>query len=917
MISWTRPTGAAKFEVHIDDDPGFGSPELSLTTVNTSAVPTKLLRAGEQNVRVRAFDKAGTAGPWSETSFFIADFAPPSPVSPASGETLEQPDNPPLLSWTPVAGATSYVVEVDREDDFVGVDSFKTETTTLLYPKALTATQTPYFWRVKAIKASGIESAFSEAASFKVTPLPTPTPVDTGADVQDVVMDWEPVPGAKWYQVRVALDQDFNTIIDTQTKVLGTRYSPAVTYDNNQYFWQVRPVDLNGQAPEWPLEAQTFRRSWPDAPTLVHPSNGASTSSGLFYEWTPVPHATQYQIQFSTDANFSTSKLCQTAGTTYTPFAYATDEARGTGVIRIPHEECYPKEPGTTYYWRVRALDLPFKTPGVEGIYSETRSFTWADPGVVVPDAAPTSPVTGQSIALTGTGFAAGQQCTDRSPSICGDVPSTPVFRWDAVPGANEYRIYLAEDSEFTQLLEPVAKIASTSNTIWAPTMASEKSAFPDSEAGGSYYWMVRACARTSRTVVKCGPSPISIPGMATGQFRKVSPSVQVDSTVVTGASEVTFNWADYLATNQTTAWRGAKSNQAAKQYRIQVADNPSFTSPLTNATVDQTTYTAPDKLYPEGNLYWRVQAIDADNNALTWSPVQTFQKSTAAVQLTSPGDGESISGLDAFRWEAQAFAGSYDIEIYKENDTAFSSVNRVVSAKATQSAFTWDRQLPASNVPYVWRVRRADASGNKGPWSRTGSFRVTGSAPELLSPSDKVDVKADGARFSWAPVGAASSYELEIRSTSGTRNWATISTPALGWANDKVIPDGSWQWRVTARNARRNPIGTSGWRTFYTDGNAPKVASVTPRSVAKAKNSFKATFNEPVNGVSKKSMKLYVKGSKKALKAKVKYKGVTATLKPAKKLKKGKTYTVKLSSAIKDRKGNRLTPYSWSVRVY
>ena len=68
--------------------------------------------------------------------------------------------------------------------------------------------------------------------------------------------------------------------------------------------------------------------------------------------------------------------------------------------------------------------------------------------------------------------------------------------------------------------------------------------------------------------------------------------------------------------------------NQSAKTYRIQVDNEPSFQAPLLdNQVVDQTTYTAFDRLYPEGTLYWRVQAMDEEDNGLTWSTTQALPR--------------------------------------------------------------------------------------------------------------------------------------------------------------------------------------------------------------------------------------------------------------------------------------------------
>ena len=41
--------------------------------------------------------------------------------------------------------------------------------------------------------------------------------------------------------------------------------------------------------------------------------------------------------------------------------------------------------------------------------------------------------------------------------------------------------------------------------------------------------------------------------------------------------------------------------------------------------------------IYPEGTLTWRVQAVDSDDNGLTWSSVETVTKASPRIVPTSP----------------------------------------------------------------------------------------------------------------------------------------------------------------------------------------------------------------------------------------------------------------------------------------
>ena len=206
---------------------------------------------------------------------------------------------------------------------------------------------------------------------------------------------------------------------------------------------------------------------------------------------------------------------------------------------------------------------------------------------------------------------------------------------------------------------------ANTMLTLESKTSANSSTAdvlatLPDSSAGQAYHWYVRACGPTPSGNA-CGPMPVSSPfTLGTKAFRKISPPVTGLSASSGAGTEVTFSWNDYLATNLATSWNGESGNQSARGYRIQVDNEPSFQAPLLdNQVVDQTTYTAIDRLYPEGTLYWRVQAIDTEEHGLTWSAPQSLTKASPTVPLTAPADGAVVTGTTPFRWEPQAFAAS------------------------------------------------------------------------------------------------------------------------------------------------------------------------------------------------------------------------------------------------------------------
>ncbi len=1058
VLSWDHVAGAVRYELQVDDDPGFGSPELipsaTVSTVNNTYVPTANLPSGNKYWRVRARNAANEDSPWSIAQFGNPSVAVPQPASPPNNTTLSQPSQPPLLTWSASPGATKYIVEVDGDSDFVGATPIETASTSLVWPNALpagtAANPADYFWRVTASKGSGLNSQPSPASRFIIGPLAAPTitspPSDPNFELQDVVMDWEPVPGAKSYDVEVALNQDFTTIVESMTGITGTRYSPIVTYDNDQYYWRVRARDLDDQPTPWTASLYDYNRTWPAQPQAVFPAAlGIETvTSPIYFEWTSVPHASEYEIQLSTTPGFTeaTTNSCRTAGTTYTPGMFAINTTGIPSTFRY-EEDCEPT-PGTVNYWKVRPLDRPFAKvgggdiPGVQGIFSDVQSFLWnpvqisgmspADgatvdnasfswnpaPGaesytVVVQNgtgsevdrsktfatsytvdgntalpasgnpyswalyattadginslrytrsfnvsgttpAAPADPadylkpITGTLAdgpyetvpALTWEtlpgaaryrvnigyamdsgqiwfGHAGGQDLLDQpmpysAMTDIGDrlmlpgtydwqvsaynaagsllasgpegrftiadiastsqhalaiggreldpnnpaaktpcnplsgpcvVPTTPVLKWKAQPYTSYYMVYVSRDASFTNLLEPSNAIPATTNSMYAPALDNRFWTYPDTEAGEALYWFIRPC----RKVNNCADSPVSTNGRAQHSFTKTSPKVDGLTSTSPTNSEITFSWNDYNETNRSTQWAqtGEDRPQSAMQYRIQVDDVESFgTGPalVDERIVDQATYTAFDRLYPEGTLYWRVQAIDSTgdytgNGRLSWSETKTFTKASPRVELISPVNGATVSGTAALRWKAQAFAGSYKVEVYKNNDTTFSQVNRVVQATVRTAAYAPPAPLPVTSEPYVWRVQRIDTKGNPGPWSWAGNvdpagnpvgrFTVGSGLMEITSPAPDGVQPPNGPVLTWRDLPGAVKYNVEVNAPGGGLA-ATAQTVATAFATTTNFTTGTYPWKVTALDASNNPLG-SVQSTFVVDARLMATA--------------------------------------------------------------------------------------------
>lgn len=902
VLTWGRSAGATGYQVQIDNDSAFGSPEYSETTRNSRFVPSRNLARGTQNWRVRA-ERDGQYSPWAVGSFGVSPVGVPVPTAPANGSVLPQPDQPPLLRWTSSRGAVSYTVEVDGDADFIGARSYSTRTTSLALPEALPAGD--YFWRVTASLDGGFNSLPSPTSGFVLGTLASPRltyPVDDiNQAVEDVVFDWQPVPGAVTYDLQVATDSTFNNFAYRAENLYGSRYSPPVTLFNDQFWWRVRAVDLAGQPTAWSTARFSFQRNWLDTPDPVWPLGATSVADGsvvpsdsskTYFQWTPVQHASRYQLAVATDRNFSQNvSTCTTSATTFAPRS-------GT--------DC-SFSPGTVFYWKVRPLDDPYGG-GLPGIFSVTQKVTWAGVGPIgAPPATSDTPVTGLRAGMTGVGATSTASC---GAQVCGALSATPVLSWDRMSGATHYLVYVANDSNFTTTPLSTTPIFTT-NTVLALRDGDAKRALPESEAGKPYFWFVRPCWSSPVEGSPCGVDPVSNndPTLTWHSFVKASPPVSNLVSSDPSASDITFSWQDYIDTNATQSSYGQPGQQAAQNYRLQVDNEPSFSEPLVDAAVvDQTTYTAGDRLYPEGRLYWRVQAIDSQDNGLTWSSPAQLVKSSPAPTLVSPIGGAPVAGTSPLQWQPQPYARGYEIEVYRNADTAFSPSNRVIGTTVANPAYTPTEPLPVSSTPYVWRVRRIDSRGNQGPWA-SASFVSLGSAPELLAPSPGANQPWNGAYFEWTDVPGAASYQYSLRAGTSISTWTTVGTAVA----PSDLATGSYVWQVSALDASGRTLGTSAERTMWVDADAPHVSKVGPAKL-KPKSSLKITFSEPVTGASKKTVKLLranARGKYKlAVKAKVKStkKGRVLLVDPKGRLKRGASYQLVFTTKkVKDRAGNNL----------
>ncbi len=169
-------------------------------------------------------------------------------------------------------------------------------------------------------------------------------------------------------------------------------------------------------------------------------------------------------------------------------------------------------------------------------------------------------------------------------PPKAGVMVERPAFEWAAVGGVSHYRLQLARDAAFTELVIDEAQLTSTR---YEASSALEL---------GDWYWRVLAVDPAE------GAGPFS----DAQQFRRLPPAPQASTEV--SDKELTLSWPAGLP---------------GERYQLQIADEESFATPL--HTIDSAEPFARVPRPPGGTYYLRVRSIYPDGFEAPFDRPQTI----------------------------------------------------------------------------------------------------------------------------------------------------------------------------------------------------------------------------------------------------------------------------------------------------
>lgn len=472
---WLPISGAAMYNFEISTDPSFSNVVYTDKTIKAQHTPIKRLPNNLYYWRVTPIDNQNHFGmPSAVRSFNFAWDIAPQLLSPAADADLAFV---PSFAWTAVEAARKYELQISSNPNDFSLASFYQTTNTEYTPEKALSNDADYFWRVKAIDYENASSPWSEVRRFRAKwnfQTQLLAPVNSTIAQGNPFFSWTTIPGAERYQVRVDESSSFDKpLMNKQfynvTTAAIVEIEETTIYPAQDYFWQVRGIDTQGNYTPW-SDSHTFRYSFrniganpvyplpyytPDTANLpVHSErtiawplfvwDSALMFTALDYSW--AVGAAYYELAVSSDPNFQSIQ-----------FQIETTGPAAAPTLSHPFTNL---QDGTLYYWRVRAYTAAGDRLGVDHVW-QTRIDRQ------IPQLPPSTAITP---IYPRDGFET--------------IISPPLLGWLPVTGANNYRVQVSSDPNFNIIVDE----AEPQFVNYAPGQGRRTLL-----SNGAYWWRVRA----------------------------------------------------------------------------------------------------------------------------------------------------------------------------------------------------------------------------------------------------------------------------------------------------------------------------------------------------------------------------------------------------------------------------------------
>ena len=550
------------------------------------------------------------------------------------------------------------------------------------------------------------------------------------------------------------------------------------------------------------------------APTVT---GGNDAQGRPTLKWKVVSGAAKYEVYRARSRSGDYIKYATVTGTSYTNTSYI--------------------ENGTTYYYKVRALDAN----GTAGAWSSVVSVTYKQ--------------------------------TLTAPAVTGgnDAQGRPTLKWNAVTGAAKYEVYRARSKDGDYIKYSTVTGTSYTNTSYI-------------ESGNTYYYKVRAldangtAGAWSSVVSVTYKQTLPAPTVTGGNDAQGRPTLKWNA--VTGAAKyevyrarskdgdyikystvtgTSYTNISYIENGNTYYYKvralksdgtaGAWSSVVSVTYK-QTLSAPTVTggndaqgrptlkwNAVTGAakyevyrarslngdyikysTVTGTSYTNTSYIENGNTYYYKVRALKSDGTAGAWSSIVavTYKQTLSAPAVTGGNDSQ---GRPTLKWNAVSGAAKYEVYRARSKDGTYTKYSTTTGTAYTNSSYL------TSGATYYYKVRALGANGNAGPYSAVVSVtcRLKLTAPSVTGGTD-----AQGRpTLKWNAVTGAAKYEV-YRARSLNGDYVKYSTvTGTSYTNTSYLANGTtyyYKVRALGSDGTAGPYSTPVSVTYKAPFGAPLV---------------------------------------------------------------------------------------------
>ena len=675
-----------------------------------------------------------------------------------------------LVDWTDVTGASKYEIQVSTDISF---STFIVKDTVIVSRYFLNSLSNfkEYFTRVKAL-SNYTQSSWTPTHKFSTivgkVSLVSPTNNSIAKDTADN-LSWTVVQGKTDYQVQIAKDENFSTIIlDQNINPEQLNYNSLSYF--TEYWWKVRAKDPSGSYGDWSF-VRKFQTKV-NKPTLITPANLSNELSfSQILDWSDVIGADKYTIQLSDKSDFSNLILNKS--------------------ITVTQETISSLLPYTKYYWRAVAENSTKK-----GNWSDVFSFTTqVDVATLIsPSTNSINLDTFQVLQWNKATYADNYEVridtknTFDTPNLIISNPTQnsrdvknllfdTVYYWKVnIKAGTETGAWSDIWNFRTKLKEPTLQIPINNSTN---INFADKLEWSDTAPSSSYKIQISLFSNFSSFVVDetVNDNEYDFTGLEDykvyywrsrairGQYQSDWSATNTFKTKLGNTSLISP--LDKSINHDTSLAFTWNKKVYADKYTIQVSLDNSFTSSqLVTSSVNNNIYNGIELIH-DTTYYWRTK-VHLLNDESDWSDIFSFRTKLEKPSLISP----NLSSIDIptngqLKWNKLTTNSQSRVQISLSSDFANPLKDELVNND------TYSYSNLQNDKKYYWHVK-SERGQYESDWSNTFDFNTpsTIDRPQLNYPSNNMkNLEIASVNLKWIALSNVTNYRIQIALTNNFDN--------------------------------------------------------------------------------------------------------------------------------------------------